>query len=100
MLSKDSPSGEMKAVVRECTIKGEDKQFLEVCSCVSAAELALTLFTHPAKGLCSNLLFLIAPRVGLITPTFFLYVACVKKKKTRHMWLCILNLTSLTSLFS
>uniref|UniRef100_A0A8C4NN92 acylaminoacyl-peptidase n=1 Tax=Dicentrarchus labrax TaxID=13489 RepID=A0A8C4NN92_DICLA len=30
LLSKDSPSGEMKAVVRECTIKGEDKQFLEI----------------------------------------------------------------------
>ncbi len=26
----DSPSGEMKAVMRESTIKGEDKQFLEV----------------------------------------------------------------------
>ncbi|XP_059188274.1 acylamino-acid-releasing enzyme isoform X3 [Centropristis striata] len=32
VLSKDSPSGEMKAVVRECTIKGEDKQFLEIWS--------------------------------------------------------------------
>lgn len=33
LLSKDCPSGEMKAVVRECNIKGEDKQFLEVCAC-------------------------------------------------------------------
>uniref|UniRef100_A0A8C8DXN3 Acylamino-acid-releasing enzyme n=1 Tax=Oryzias sinensis TaxID=183150 RepID=A0A8C8DXN3_9TELE len=32
VLSKDSPSGEMKAVVRECTVKGEEKQFLEVCN--------------------------------------------------------------------
>ncbi|XP_074537519.1 acylamino-acid-releasing enzyme isoform X2 [Halichoeres trimaculatus] len=32
LLSKDSPSGEMKAVVRECTITGEDKQFLEIWS--------------------------------------------------------------------
>lgn len=32
VLCKDSPSGEMKAVVRECTIKGEDKQFLEIWS--------------------------------------------------------------------
>ncbi|XP_029011574.1 acylamino-acid-releasing enzyme isoform X2 [Betta splendens] len=32
VLSKDSPSGDMKAVVRECTIKGEDKQFLEIWS--------------------------------------------------------------------
>uniref|UniRef100_A0AAQ5YN18 acylaminoacyl-peptidase n=1 Tax=Amphiprion ocellaris TaxID=80972 RepID=A0AAQ5YN18_AMPOC len=32
VLSKDSPSGEMKAVVRECTVKGEDKQFLEIWS--------------------------------------------------------------------
>ncbi|XP_020785237.1 acylamino-acid-releasing enzyme isoform X1 [Boleophthalmus pectinirostris] len=32
VLSKDSPSGEMKAVVRECTIKGEDKQYLEIWS--------------------------------------------------------------------
>uniref|UniRef100_A0A3Q3JP83 acylaminoacyl-peptidase n=1 Tax=Monopterus albus TaxID=43700 RepID=A0A3Q3JP83_MONAL len=32
VLSKDSPSGEMKAVVRVCTIKGEDKQFLEIWS--------------------------------------------------------------------
>ncbi|XP_070823657.1 acylamino-acid-releasing enzyme [Chaetodon trifascialis] len=32
LLCKDSPSGEMKAVVRECTIKGEDKQFLEIWS--------------------------------------------------------------------
>uniref|UniRef100_A0A671UVE9 Acylamino-acid-releasing enzyme n=1 Tax=Sparus aurata TaxID=8175 RepID=A0A671UVE9_SPAAU len=32
LLSKDSPTGEMKAVVRECTIKGEDKQFLEIWS--------------------------------------------------------------------
>uniref|UniRef100_A0A667X718 acylaminoacyl-peptidase n=1 Tax=Myripristis murdjan TaxID=586833 RepID=A0A667X718_9TELE len=32
LLSKDSPSGEMKAVVRECTVKGEDKQFLEIWS--------------------------------------------------------------------
>ncbi|XP_063742610.1 acylamino-acid-releasing enzyme isoform X4 [Eleginops maclovinus] len=30
--SKDSPSGDMKAVVRECTIKGEEKQFLEIWS--------------------------------------------------------------------
>ncbi|KAF6717162.1 Acylamino-acid-releasing enzyme [Oryzias melastigma] len=30
VLSKDSPSGEMKAVVRECTVKGEEKQFLEI----------------------------------------------------------------------
>ncbi|XP_068194181.1 acylamino-acid-releasing enzyme [Antennarius striatus] len=30
LLCKDSPSGEMKAVIRECTIKGEDKQFLEI----------------------------------------------------------------------
>ncbi|CAN9515559.1 unnamed protein product [Ophioblennius macclurei] len=32
VLSKDSPSGEMKAVVRECSVKGEDKQFLEIWS--------------------------------------------------------------------
>ncbi|KAI3357680.1 hypothetical protein L3Q82_016085 [Scortum barcoo] len=32
LLSKDSPSGEMKAVVRDCTIKGEDVQFLEIWS--------------------------------------------------------------------
>uniref|UniRef100_A0AAV2LYY0 Acylamino-acid-releasing enzyme n=1 Tax=Knipowitschia caucasica TaxID=637954 RepID=A0AAV2LYY0_KNICA len=30
VLSKDSPSGEMKVVVRECTAKGEDKQYLEI----------------------------------------------------------------------
>ncbi|KAG7273133.1 hypothetical protein CRUP_005461 [Coryphaenoides rupestris] len=30
LLSKDSPSGEMKAVVRECSVKGEEKQFLEI----------------------------------------------------------------------
>ncbi|XP_062854625.1 acylamino-acid-releasing enzyme-like [Trichomycterus rosablanca] len=30
LLCHDSPSGEMKAVVRECTIKGEEKQFLEI----------------------------------------------------------------------
>lgn len=33
LLSQDSPSGEMKAVVRECSIKGEEKQFLEVSHC-------------------------------------------------------------------
>ncbi|XP_060930308.1 acylamino-acid-releasing enzyme-like [Limanda limanda] len=32
LLSKDSPSGDMKAVVRECKIKAEDKQFLEIWS--------------------------------------------------------------------
>ncbi|XP_072305930.1 acylamino-acid-releasing enzyme isoform X2 [Eucyclogobius newberryi] len=32
VLSKDSPSGEMKAVVRECTVKGEVKQYLEIWS--------------------------------------------------------------------
>ncbi|XP_038142271.1 acylamino-acid-releasing enzyme [Cyprinodon tularosa] len=32
VLSKDSPSGEMKAVIRECSIKGEEKQFLEIWS--------------------------------------------------------------------
>ncbi|CAB1336034.1 unnamed protein product [Coregonus sp. 'balchen'] len=32
LLSKDSPSGDMKAVVRESNIKGEDKQFLEIWS--------------------------------------------------------------------
>ncbi|CAG07332.1 unnamed protein product, partial [Tetraodon nigroviridis] len=32
LLSKDSPSGEMKAVVRESTVKGEEKQFLEIWS--------------------------------------------------------------------
>uniref|UniRef100_A0A8B9L766 acylaminoacyl-peptidase n=1 Tax=Astyanax mexicanus TaxID=7994 RepID=A0A8B9L766_ASTMX len=30
LLSQDSPSGDMKAVVRACTIKGEEKQFLEI----------------------------------------------------------------------
>uniref|UniRef100_A0A8C2L2T8 acylaminoacyl-peptidase n=1 Tax=Cyprinus carpio TaxID=7962 RepID=A0A8C2L2T8_CYPCA len=30
LLSVDSPSGDMKAVLRESTIKGEDKQFLEI----------------------------------------------------------------------
>ncbi|XP_060787677.1 acylamino-acid-releasing enzyme isoform X2 [Neoarius graeffei] len=30
LLSQDSPSGEMKAVLRECSIKGEEKQFLEI----------------------------------------------------------------------
>jgi len=32
LLSKDSPSGEMKAVVRDISVKGEDKQFLEIWS--------------------------------------------------------------------
>lgn len=32
LLSVDSPSGDMKAVLRESTIKGEDKQLLEVRS--------------------------------------------------------------------
>lgn len=32
VLSKDSPSGEMKAVVRECMVQGKDKQFLEIWS--------------------------------------------------------------------
>ncbi|XP_054901935.1 acylamino-acid-releasing enzyme isoform X1 [Poeciliopsis prolifica] len=32
LLNKDSPSGEMKAVIRECTVKGEEKQFLEIWS--------------------------------------------------------------------
>uniref|UniRef100_A0A4W5PE21 Acylamino-acid-releasing enzyme n=1 Tax=Hucho hucho TaxID=62062 RepID=A0A4W5PE21_9TELE len=32
LLSRDSPSGDMKAVVRESNIKGEDKQFLEIWS--------------------------------------------------------------------
>lgn len=43
LLSKDSPSGEMKAVARECTIKGEEKQFLEVCGCLSGSDSALSL---------------------------------------------------------
>lgn len=30
LLSKDSPSGVLKAVVRECTVKAEERQFLEV----------------------------------------------------------------------
>ncbi|XP_057182837.1 acylamino-acid-releasing enzyme isoform X2 [Triplophysa rosa] len=30
LLSMDSPSGEMKAVLRESTVNGEDKQFLEI----------------------------------------------------------------------
>ncbi|XP_056629516.1 acylamino-acid-releasing enzyme isoform X2 [Triplophysa dalaica] len=30
LLSMDSPSGEMKAVLRESAVKGEDKQFLEI----------------------------------------------------------------------
>ncbi|XP_054634012.1 acylamino-acid-releasing enzyme isoform X1 [Dunckerocampus dactyliophorus] len=32
LLSQDAPSGEMKAVVRKSTIKGEDNQFLEIWS--------------------------------------------------------------------
>ncbi|KAJ8370838.1 hypothetical protein SKAU_G00108660 [Synaphobranchus kaupii] len=32
LLSQDSPSGDMKAVVRECTVKGEEQQFLEIWS--------------------------------------------------------------------
>lgn len=45
VLSKDSPSGEMKAVVRECTVQGKDKQFLEVCVWLSVTPaLYLSLF--------------------------------------------------------
>ncbi|XP_075901966.1 acylamino-acid-releasing enzyme-like isoform X2 [Nelusetta ayraudi] len=32
LLSKDSPSGVLKAVVRECTVKAEERQFLEIWS--------------------------------------------------------------------
>ncbi|MGH0180673.1 UNVERIFIED_CONTAM: hypothetical protein FKN15_011852 [Acipenser sinensis] len=32
LLSRDSPSGAMKAVIRECSNKGEEKQFLEIWS--------------------------------------------------------------------
>ena len=52
LLSKDSPTGEMKAVVRECTIKGEDKQFLEVCGCLSGSDSALS----PRTVLCMVLI--------------------------------------------
>lgn len=47
-LSKDSPSGDMKAVVRDRTIKGEDKQFLEVCLSV------LTVSADPCMMLKCN----------------------------------------------
>uniref|UniRef100_A0A8D0D724 Acylamino-acid-releasing enzyme n=1 Tax=Sander lucioperca TaxID=283035 RepID=A0A8D0D724_SANLU len=50
VLSKDSPSGEMKAVVRECTVKGEDKQFLEIwCQNIKMKSINLTALKKHGK---------------------------------------------------
>jgi hypothetical protein len=43
VLSRDSPSGEMKAVVRECSVKGEEKQFLEVRRCLLLVVLFISI---------------------------------------------------------
>lgn len=61
LLSKDSPSGEMKAVVRECTIKGEEKQFLEVCGRLSGSDSALSLSYTLINVIVPLSLFLFPP---------------------------------------
>ncbi|XP_030223269.1 acylamino-acid-releasing enzyme isoform X1 [Gadus morhua] len=50
VLSRDSPSGEMKAVVRECSVKGEEKQFLEIWSKnIKAKSIDLTALKKHGK---------------------------------------------------
>lgn len=56
LLSQDSPSGEMKAVVRECSIKGEGKQFLEVshCECITDSAAERVVFILPSTVVISD----------------------------------------------
>lgn len=61
LLSKDSPSGGMKAVVRHCIIKGEDKQFLEVCDCQSCSDSSLSVFPALLKDTVLVILYIFAP---------------------------------------
>ncbi|XP_061668184.1 acylamino-acid-releasing enzyme [Syngnathoides biaculeatus] len=49
LLSKDAPSGEMKAVVRKSTVKGEENQFLEIWSKNKTKSINLTALKKHGK---------------------------------------------------
>uniref|UniRef100_A0A8C2L8X7 Acylamino-acid-releasing enzyme n=1 Tax=Cyprinus carpio TaxID=7962 RepID=A0A8C2L8X7_CYPCA len=75
LLSVDSPSGDMKAVLRESTIKGEDKQFLENRQSYSAAVQSDNL-------VCSLFSDQFGCMVWSHSETHLLYVAEKKRPKT------------------
>ncbi|XP_077369658.1 acylamino-acid-releasing enzyme-like isoform X1 [Festucalex cinctus] len=49
LLSKDAPSGEMKAVVRKSTVKGEENQFLEIWNKNKMKSINLTALKKHGK---------------------------------------------------
>uniref|UniRef100_A0A8C1JBH0 Acylamino-acid-releasing enzyme n=1 Tax=Cyprinus carpio TaxID=7962 RepID=A0A8C1JBH0_CYPCA len=75
LLSVDSPSGDMKAVLRESTIKGEEKQFLENRQSYSAAVQSDNL-------VCSLFSDQFGCMVWSHSETHLLYVAEKKRPKT------------------
>uniref|UniRef100_A0A8C9V7I8 Acylamino-acid-releasing enzyme n=1 Tax=Scleropages formosus TaxID=113540 RepID=A0A8C9V7I8_SCLFO len=80
LLSKDSPSGDLKAVVQECTIKGEEKQFLEVWSKNSKVKsINLTALKKHGKVYEDDLFGCL---VWSHSETHLLYVAEKRRPKT------------------
>ncbi|KAJ3586774.1 hypothetical protein NHX12_013167 [Muraenolepis orangiensis] len=88
LLSKDSPSGEMKAVVRECSVKGDDKQFLEVWSKnIKAKSIDLTALKKHGKVYGDDQLScLFSCLVWSHSETHLLYVAERKRPKAQSFF--------------
>ncbi|MBN3315453.1 ACPH enzyme, partial [Atractosteus spatula] len=86
LLSADSPSGVMKAVIRECSIKGEDKQFLEIWSknC-KVKSINLTALKKHGKVYEDDQFGCL---VWSHSETHLLYVAEKKRPKTEPFNLC------------
>ncbi|MFT7800887.1 acylamino-acid-releasing enzyme-like [Arapaima gigas] len=89
LLSKDSPSGDLKAVVRECTVKGEEKQFLEVWSKNSKVKsINLTALKKHGKVYEDDQFGCL---VWSHSETHLLYVAEKKRPKTESFFQCLFN---------
>uniref|UniRef100_A0AAQ5ZS69 acylaminoacyl-peptidase n=1 Tax=Amphiprion ocellaris TaxID=80972 RepID=A0AAQ5ZS69_AMPOC len=87
VLSKDSPSGEMKAVVRECTVKGEDKQFLEIWSKnIKMKSINLTALKKHGKVYEDDQFGCL---VWSHSETHLLYVAERKRPKAESFFQCL-----------
>ncbi|XP_034552274.1 acylamino-acid-releasing enzyme [Notolabrus celidotus] len=84
LLSKDSPSGVMKAVVRECKIKGEDVQFLEIwCKNIKTKSINLTALKKHGKVYEDDQF---GSLVWSHSETHLLYVAEKKRPKTESFF--------------
>ncbi|XP_028680780.2 acylamino-acid-releasing enzyme isoform X1 [Erpetoichthys calabaricus] len=84
LISRESPSGAMKAVIRDCTVKGEEKQFLEIWNnnckeksiCLSALKKHGKVYEDDQFGCL----------VWSHSETHLLYVAEKKRPKTESFF--------------